>query len=186
MNLEYEDIKTPEQLLEWMQNITYGYQGKTKLHKYGESDFNEVWFEEYLLEDPNNLIKTKVGNCWDQVELERKWFEENNYTYKTIYEMVFLDYKNKYPTHSFLVYKDNTWNWFENADYENRGIHKFNSLEELLDYQLTKYKKFLKTFNISEEELEKIIIKEYDKPKANFTAEEYIDHVLSAKDFKGE
>lgn len=188
MDVEYEEIKTPEQLLEWMSQINYGYQGKTRLHKFDEPDFDEVWFEEYLLEKPAELIKTKTGNCWDQTELERDWFERHNYKLKTIYEMVNLPYENPYPTHSFLIYqdKDNTWNWFENSDYENRGIHKFQSLDELLDYQLTIYKESLVTFNITAEELEKIVIKEYQKPKSHSTAAEYIEHVLTSKDFKRE
>ena len=85
MNLEYEEIKTPEELLGWMSQINYGYQGKTKLHYWDEEDFNEVWFDEYILEEPNDLIKTKVGNCWDQTEFEREWFIKNNYKTKTIY-----------------------------------------------------------------------------------------------------
>ena len=59
--------------------------------------------------------------------------------------MVKLDYNNNYPTHSFLIFKDkdNSWNWFENSDFENRGIHRFNSIDELLKYQYDKYLKFL-------------------------------------------
>lgn len=188
MNLEYEDIKTPEELLGWMSQINYGYQGKTKLHYWDEEDFNEVWFDEYILEEPNDLIKTKVGNCWDQTEFEREWFIKNNYKIKTIYEMVNLPYENPYPTHSFLIYqdKDGSWNWFENSDYDNRGIHKKKTLSELMDYQLARYITFLHTFNIKDEELNNIVIKEYEKPKLHCSAEEYIDHVLNSKDYKGE
>ena len=85
----------------------------------------------------------------------------------------------KSTSHTFLVYKDkdNTWNWFENADFQNRGIHKFNNLDNVIDYQLTRYKQYLSVFNIKEEELEKIILKEYDKPKVNLTALEFIEYV---------
>ena len=186
--MKYEDITTPQELLEWMSNITYGYQGKTKLYKYDDENFDEDWFDEYVLEEPTSLIKTKVGNCWDQTELERYWFTSHNYKVKTIYEMVNLPYENPYPTHSFLIYQDenNNWNWFENSDFNNRGIHTKQTEKELIEYQLTKYKNFLQTFNISSLELEKIVIKEFEKPKANCSAEEYINHVLNSKDYKGE
>lgn len=186
--MKYEEIKTPEELLEWMKNITYGYQGKTKLHTYDEKDFNEVWFEEYILEEPLELIKTKIGNCWDQTELERYWFETHNYKVKTIYEMVNLPYENPYPTHSFLIYqdKDNNWNWFENSDFNNRGIHTKKTEKELIEYQLNKYKNYLKEFNITDEEMKNIIIKKFTKPNIHSTAEEYINHVLNSKDYKGE
>ena len=82
--------------------------------------------------------------------------------------------------------KDNSWKWFENSDFNNRGIHTKNNEQEIINYQLTKYKKFLKTFNITKEELEKIIIKVYEEPKYHITAEEYINHVINSKDYKGE
>ena len=82
----------------------------------------------------------------------------------------------------FLAYKeDNSWYWFENADFSNRGIHKFNTFNELLNYQYKKYIEFLKTFNISDEEIEKIIITEFDKPKENICVEEYLNHTMNSK-----
>ena len=42
-----------------------------------------------------------TGNCFDQTELERDWFTKNNYYVETYFEMVNLNYKNVYPTHSF-------------------------------------------------------------------------------------
>ena len=181
----YEGITNPEELLEWMKYINYGYQGKSKLHHTDDLDFDEVWYDEYILQEPQELIETKLGNCWDQTELERDWFRKHNYEVKTFYEMINLEYENDYPTHSFLVFKDNdnTWNWFENSDFENRGIHKFSDLKSLMDYQISKYKELLTTKNIKEEELNKLTIKEFDKPYYNITAEEYINHVLSGQDF---
>ena len=188
MNKKYEEISTSEELLEWMKNITYGYLGKNKLHTYQEQDFNDVWYDEYMLSTPQEVIENKIGNCWDQTELERNWFINHNYRVKTIYVMVNLPYENIYPTHSYLIYqdKDNSWNWFENSDFNNRGIHKKTTQEEIILFQLTKYKEFLKTFNIKDEELEKIIIKVYEKPDYHITAEEYIKHVINSKDYKGE
>lgn len=187
MNLKYEDIKTPEELLKWMGYITYGYLGKEKLHTYQEEDFNEVWYDEYILSQPEEVIKNKIGNCWDQTELERYWFETHNYKVKTIYEMVNLPYENPYPTHSFLIYQDNdTWNWFENSDFNNRGIHTKKTEQDLIEYQLNKYKNYLKEFNIKDDEIKNLIIKEFTKPKYHITAEEYINHVTNSKDYKGE
>jgi hypothetical protein len=93
--------------------------------------------------------------------------------------MVLLDYKNEYPSHSFLTYKDNNkWYWFENSDFYNRGIHEFNSMDELLNYQYQKYLNFLKTFNIKDEEIKEIIVTEFTKPKENISSNEYINHIL--------
>ena len=178
-----KDIKTPEKLLDFMSNIRYGYLGKNgRIYHQDDPDFNSSWYENYVLETKDDLLKNLNGNCWDQVEFEREWFLENGYEIKTIYEMVNLDYENIYPTHSFLIYKEkDNWYWFENADYNNRGIHKFNTLEELLEYQYNKYVEFLKTFNITDQELEKIIITEFEKPKEHISAEEYLNHVVGSK-----
>lgn len=178
-------IKTPEELLEFMtQNINYGYLGKNgRVYHYDDSDFDQSWYNQYILESSDQLEKNLYGNCWDQVEFEREWFIKNNYKIKTIYKMVLLNYSNIYPTHSFLIYQDNNsnWCWFENADFNNRGIHRFKTLKELLNYQHTKYIEYLETFNINKEELDKIITTEFNKPQPNITAEEYLNHVINSK-----
>ena len=180
----FNDINTPHELLEFMsKNINYGYLGKSgRVYHFDDSDFNDKWFDEYILESKEDILKTLYGNCWDQVELERYWFKKNGYEIKTIYEMVKLNYDNNYPSHSFLIFKDKEgcWNWFENADYENRGIHKFDSIDELLKYQYSKYLDFLKTFNITDDEIKKIILTEFGEPKSNISALEYLDFVINS------
>ncbi len=182
-----DDIKTPEELSNFMsKNIDYGYLGKNnRVYHYNDSDFDSEWYEQYILENSEELVNNSYGNCFDQVEFERDWFLKNGYEIKTIYEMVKLDYNNVYPTHSFLAYKDNDcWFWFENADFDNRGIHKFNTFEELLNYQYEKYVEFLKTFNITNEELERIIVTDFEKPKEHISAEEYLNHVINSRQIK--
>ena len=182
--IQVNDIKTPEELLNFMSNnINYGYLGKNgRIYHYDDHDFNLEWYEQYILENKDDILKNLYGNCWDQVELEREWFLKNKYKIKTIYEMVKLDYDNEYPTHTFLIYTDSDyWYWFENADFNNRGIHRFNSYDELLNYQYKKYVEFLKTFNITDDEIEKIIITEFDKPKEHISAKEYLDYVINSK-----
>ena len=178
-----DNIKTPEELLEFMSKINYGYLGKNgRVYHYDDADFNLDWYNQYILESSDDILKNLYGNCWDQVELERFWFLENGYNIKTIYEMVKLDYDNDYPSHSFLVYQDNNyWYWFENADFNNRGIHKFNSLDELLSYQYQKYVDYLKIFNIKDDEIEKIIVTEFDKPKEHISAKDYLNHVNNSE-----
>ena len=179
-----EKVNTPQELLKFMSgNIKYGYLGKDgTIHRYGDLDFDDKWYEEYVLESYDELKKNLYGNCWDQVEFERKWFQNNGYEIKTIYEMVLVDYKNPYPTHSYLIFKDknNKWSWFENADFNNRGIHTFNSIKELIKYQRNKYIDYLKEFKIKDKEIEKIIITEFKKPKSGISAEEYLNHAIDS------
>ena len=177
------NIKTPKELLNFMSNnINYGYLGKNgKVYHDDDPNFDLDWFEQYILESKDDVLTNLYGNCWDQVEFERDWFLKNGYEIKTIFEMVKLDYDNEYPTHTFLVYKDyNKWCWFENADFCNRGIHKFNSYDELLTYQYNKYLEYLKTFSITSDEIEKIIITEFAKPKEHSSASEYLNYVINS------
>lgn len=184
----YNSINNPSSLLEFMDKyINYGYLDKNGVvHHFDDIDFNDNWYEKYILESSTEVLENRFGNCWDQVEFERDWFLIHDYEIKTFYEMVQLDYDNPYPTHTFLIYKDeeDNWNWFENADFDNRGIHKFSSLDELLKYQYNNYVSSLKKANISKEELDKIIITEYLKPKIHSTAEKFISHVINSKEYK--
>ena len=83
------NIKTPEELYKYMdENIEYGYLGKDgNIYKADNPEFDDKWFDYYLLESPEEVIKNKSGICWDQVELERKWFEKNKFEYKTYFEI---------------------------------------------------------------------------------------------------
>ena len=81
-----------------------------------------------------------------------------------------------------MVYKDefNHWNWFENADYDNFGIHSFNTFNELIEYQYHKYLELLKKYHISQDEIEKIMILEFNEPKKHINAPKYLNHVLNS------
>lgn len=178
-----KSVNTPEELLNFMsKNINYGYLGKNgKVYHYNDSDFNLDWFKQYILENSDDLLNNMCGNCWDQVEFEREWFTKNGYEFETIYKMVYLDYDNNYPTHSFLIYNDNgKWCWFENADFNNRGIHRFDTYNELINFQHKKYVDFLKTFNIREDEIKKILTTKFNKPNEHISAKKYLDHVINS------
>ena len=175
------NINNPQELLEFLSNIDFGYVDKEGNKHLGTST-PKSWYEEYTLQSPEQLKNSLCGNCYDQVEFERDWFIKNSYEVKSFFEMVQLDYQNSYPSHSFLVYKDNNkWCWFENADLINRGIHTFDTLEELLKYQYNKYLELLDSFNISKDEIEKIIIREFDKPESGISADAYLDYVINSK-----
>ena len=82
----------------------------------------------------------------------------------------------------FLIYKDNNkWNWFENADFNNFGIHSFDSLEECLYYQLNSYIKFLEEFKISGKEKEYLTLLAFEAPPRHIDAQGYINFCLKEK-----
>ena len=182
----YGKIKTPEELLLFMQNnIKYGYLAKSgKVYHFDDILLNRDWYDNYVLESKEDILNTEFGNCFDQVELERSWFLEQDFEVKTIFIMVLLDYKNEYPTHSYLVYRDKEdgkWCYFENADFYNRGIHKFDNINDAIKYQYECYMKLLDSKGITFKEKDHIIANYYLKPKEHLTASEYLNYVINSK-----
>lgn len=60
---EYQKIKTPNELLMFMDKINYGYLSKrSKVYLNNDGD----WYLEYILESTRDILTTMTGNCFDQ------------------------------------------------------------------------------------------------------------------------
>ena len=140
-------IKTPEDLSLYMKSINYGWiDKKGKRNGTGDDDDEEYFYKEYSLQSPEDLIKSRLGVCWDQAELERKWFKLHKYQYAVIYVEVVND--ESAPTHTFLIYKDPNNNeicWFENSWGQYRGIHKYSTVNKCVNDVVNKLKQ---SFNL--------------------------------------
>ena len=154
---ELNNIKNPNELLKYMtSNITYGFvgkNGKKYLNQYSD-EWND-WYQECVVQTGEEVLETKVGTCWDQVELERLWFTNNNYKFNTYFIWFEVNHKNDYSTHTFLIYEnDNKYYWFENAFEEYRGIHEFDSEDNAIDYVMNKLCEFVEfnSANFSDED----------------------------------
>lgn len=63
MRDEYQKIKTPNELLMFMDKINYGYLSKSsKVYLNNDGD----WYLEYILESTRDILTTMTGNCFDQ------------------------------------------------------------------------------------------------------------------------
>ena len=178
-----EEINNYLELSKYMdKNIEYGYMTKDgKVLKYDDPSFERDFFNQYVLSSYNDVLKNKLGNCFDQVEFEREWFTKHNYKVKTYFEYVNVPYDNDYETHTFLVFEDNNkWYYFENADFNNRGVHQYNSLEELLKDTYNRYLINLEKYNLNDKEISSIEVLEYSKPKENSSFEEFFKFVNGA------
>ena len=119
-------INSPEELMDWMKsNITY----ELANDEYGaENDPPTKTAEE--------VIETKSGHCAEQSYLEKKILDGLGYETK----LVFVkennseeDYGADGSAHLFLTYVDeDKICWFEHSMEHMRGIHKYDSEEELL------------------------------------------------------
>ena len=188
--MEYKDIKTPEQLLKYMdENIKYGFvddNGK-EYGPWDNQEFQESCQTKWHLSSPERLIQSGYGHCWDQVELERDWFKIHNYNFKTFYIWFEFPYENSYSTHTYLVYENyGKYYYFEHSDFNNRGIYEFLSYEDAISYQKEKHIEQNKKRNfINEKIINHLHVYEYDKPVYGCTMSEFIDYILeNAKEFR--
>lgn len=184
--MNFNDINTPNELLDYMiNNITYGFLG-TNGKRYDNPDSEEWndWYDQSFIQSGEEVLKSKTGICWDQVELERLWFSKHNYEFVTVFIWFSVDYVNSYPTHSFLLYKDNNkWNWFENAFFDCTGIHEYNSKEDAIKSVKDKFMYNALINGWAKPEDEKYIMtREYNKPKDDLNVQDYLNHVTGCID----
>lgn len=175
------NIKDEYELLEFMKNnINYGFVTKDgKKYFPGCKNYNEIWFDKGVVQTGENVLKTLVGTCWEQVEFERKWFTKNNIEVKTFFLWYEINEKNDYPTHTILTYeKGGKFYWFENAFDIQRGIHKYNSINELIIDVKNKYHECTIDMGIAKrEDINLIKIYEYKELKENLSITDYLNHV---------
>lgn len=123
------------------------------------------FFDDYRLQSPNKLIKTKIGNSIDQVELER-------YVLKNKCKSYFI-VSNKNYFHSFIVI-DNVW--YEHSWKEFEGTHKYTDFELLIE---DIYNNFLKKHNLLNAK-----IYEYDIPNYGITYKDFYNHCVRGREIK--
>ena len=171
-------ISKTNEIMDIMNSIEYGFKDKNgeniidiDIQKW-DNEFNNF----YYLQTPDELLKSKCGVCWDQVELERKLFQDNNLKFKTYF--IYIVDHDMLPSHTFLTYEiDNKNYWFEHSWGAYKGIHEYNTeLELLLDVK----KKFIEEHNyVSENSY--IYIYEYQKPKKHITCDEFYKYIETQK-----
>lgn len=158
-----------DKLVELMESIEYGY-----VDKDGNKHFtiDENFPLDYKLQSPLELKKSKLGVCWDQVELERDFLEGNQIDCNTYFIVYYSD--SKCPTHTFITYKnDNKYIWFENAWEKQKGIHSYESINELL---FDVRKKFITFEAIDNIDCDNMFIYKYGKPNYNISCLDFYKH----------
>ncbi len=162
------------EIMNLMNDIEYGWVDKD-YNKY--TIVNELFSNDYILQRPKETIKNKIGVCWDQVELERYYFDNMALDIKT-YFLCHYD-NDKCPTHTFLTYKKNdTFYWFEHSWEKYRGIYKYDSLKSMLaDIR----NKFIET-ELNNKFLEKdLMLYEYNKPQYGISVIDFYKHCESGE-----
>lgn len=153
-----------------IKNIEYGYIDKDNKRYYnfdGDAD------QKYYLQDPSDMLKTKIGCCWDQVEFERYYLNKFSIEFKTFFIVYYNNIND--PSHSFLAYeKDNKWYWLECSWKQYRGIHEYISLDDLTKDVRIKFINSLEEKNNIK--YNNLCLYEYSKPRSNISTHEFYKH----------
>lgn len=172
--MNYNDIDTEEELLNFLNTFDYGIKTDKNVYLYDDANNH---LDEWKIKEVSDLINDKVGICYDLVEIERDWFTKHGYNFKTILLIFILDYENPYPTHTLLAYeKNNKWYHFESADFYNRGIHEYNTFDELIE---SAKKRQIVDANLEKSEIKNSLqVFLYNKPSLNESFHEFLDNII--------
>ena len=169
------------EIMNIMNKIEYGFKDKdgNNIIDYDPKKWKEEFNIFYHLQTPEVLLETKCGVCWDQVELERKLFMDENINVKTYF--VFISDNDMLPSHTFLTYEDNhKYYWFEHSWNKHKGIHEYNSESDLLLDVVKLFKDDHK--NVSDDA--KIYLYEYQKPKSHISCDEFYKYIETQKNIE--
>lgn len=165
------------EIMQIMDNIEYGFPDELgrNLLEMNPQKYEEEFYEFYYLQTPKELLKSKCGTCWEQVELERNLFEEKRLQVKTYFICTYD--KENLPSHTFLTYEKNEKHyWFEHSWGIYKGIHEYESeLELLLDIK----KKFLKSHNANKEAY--TFVYEYQRPSYHLSCDRMYAYMETQK-----
>lgn len=131
----------------------------------------------YVLSSPEETLKNKMGTDFDLVEVERSCFKSLGIKFDT-YFMAYYESRRMF-THTFVVYEENEkFYWFE-ASWENdKGIHEYSSLYDLLTSVREKLKKYK---NIKFMDNDYLCVYKYRKPKYHMNLKDLYKHCESGE-----
>lgn len=173
MILKYDAVY--EILNDKMKDISLGYRDRNGSFYSG---FNSKFRENYYLQNPKQLLESKLGLCFDQVELARELASKVGGATRT-YFIVYPDDDMDY-SHAIFVYKDNKrYYWYENTWFKYKGLHVYDNKEELLEDVLNK---FVET--IPEGNMKKVKMYAYDKPRFGSNYVRFMSFCISNRNIK--
>ena len=158
-----------------LKDIKLGYRDKEDNKYVGFTpDFKEIFY----LQSPKQLLESKIGSCFDQVELERELITRLDVDCRTY----FISYPDEEydMSHAFLIYKDSQrYYWVENAWMKYQGLHVYNSKDDLFDDVLGK---FVKT--IPNGDFKKVKLYLYEKPRSGISYAKFVSNCMSNRSIK--
>ncbi len=169
--LKYDSIYSD--VTKVLEDINVGYVDKDG-NKY--LSFNDNFKDIYSLQGTREILNTKIGLSFDQVELERELLSKLNIDLRTY----FIYYPSTGDSHSFLIYKDNgKYYWFEHAWLKYKGIHEYDNKNDLLVDVIGKFVNIIPNGDVN-----KIKLYLFDKPRKGINYTRYMSNAINGKNIK--
>ena len=163
------------EIMDELSNIEYGFKDKNGANLINSESWDKNFYNFYYLLSPEELLHSKCGVCWDQVELERKLFNDANINCDTYF--IYIDDNENLPSHTFLIFQLNDkYYWFEHSWYDMKGIHEYNNIKALLNDVKNKFIDSRKNEINSNLNYETFIYK-YNKPKYHISCDEFYSYI---------
>lgn len=147
-------------------NIEYGYIDKNGNLKHGE-DYEDIDFEnDFCLQKPEKLLKSKCGWCFDCVELYREYAYVNHLQSKSYFLEYYDEDTNSQFIYSFIAIQNLKGLWFECQDNTYKEfISKpgYYRLRDLISSYFYSFKNYVKT-KIDNPKRENFYINEFQRP----------------------
>ena len=162
-------------IMDKLNDIEYGFMDENGTNLINGESWDKDFYKFYFLLSPEELLNHKCGVCWDQVELERKLFNDVNIDCDTYF--IYIDDNENLPSHTFLTFKlNNKYYWFEHSWYDMKGIHEYNELEILLKDVKVKFIDSRKNEIDSNSNYDTYIYK-YNKPNYHISCDKFYNYI---------
>ena len=167
------ELKVANIILNSMSDISYGFPENG--HNIAETDpdrFDNDFCDFYYMQTPEELISSRVGVCWEQVELERYLFERYNF-YNTKSYFILCENGEDEPSHTFLTFEcGNYFYWIEHSWGTFSGIHEYIGKEDLIADVIDKFVEDGEYYGL------RVIVYEYDAPtKTHMNCDQMYEYV---------
>lgn len=162
-------------IMDELDNIEYGFKDSNGVNLINSESWDKEFYKFYFLLSPEELLLSKCGVCWDQVELERKLFNDANIDCDTYF--IYIDDNENLPSHTFLTFQlNNKYYWFEHSWYDMKGIHEYNNIKALLNDVKIKF------IDSRKNEIDlnlnfNTYIYKYNKPKYHISCDEFYNYI---------
>ena len=132
--------------------------------------------DKYIQQSIDKNIEDNYAVCWEMCEIQRNFFNKHNIKNKTIF--AYLNNSRNQACHTFsVIFNNNKCYWFEASWQNNKGIHEFDTLEDVLEY----YRDNFYDFARSDYDRSNMLFFDYDGIVPGMRAEEFYMHCMNSK-----